>query len=106
MPNKVDHCKQFLPFDALTGFKEAIELINNNIDLINKKDLDFDYLDILNNKVSNIKKNDLIMIKYYLNNEYIEVIDHYKKIDNINKIIILNNNKINLEDILDIEIIK
>lgn len=46
------------------------------------------------------------MIKYYLNNEYIEVIDHYKKIDNINKIIILNNNKINLEDILDIEIIK
>ena len=59
MPNKVDHCKQFLPFDALTGFKEAIETINNNIDIINKKELDFDYLDILNNKVSNIKKNDL-----------------------------------------------
>ena len=92
--------------ERITTVEGAIELINNNIDLINKKELDFDYLDILNNKVSNIKKNDLLMIKYYLNNEYIEVIDHYKKIDKINKIIILNNNKINLEDILDIEIIK
>ena len=104
MPNELDRAKQFLPFDALKGFREAIRTMEEIHE--SKKDLSIDELNDLDNKIKSIKKNDLIKVKYYYQDEYIETIDTLKKVDNIFKRLILNNNKISFDDIMDIELIR
>ena len=104
MPNDLDRAKQFLPFDALKGFREAISTMEEIRE--SKKDLSIDELNDLDNKIKFIKKNDLIKVKYFYLDDYIETIDTLKKVDNIYKRIILKNSKISFDDIMDIELIR
>ena len=104
MLNNLDRAKQFLPFDALKGFREAINTMEEIHEF--KKDLSIDELNNLDNKIKSIKKNDLIKVKYFFEDDYIETIDSLKKVDNIYKRIILKNNKISFDDIMDIELIR
>lgn len=105
MQNKnVDRAKQFLPFDALKGFKEAIKMIENKGDT--KKELSEDNKNDINIVLQKLETNNLVKVKYYYLTEYIEVISNFLKIDKINKILYLKDTKINIEDIISINIIK
>lgn len=105
MQNKnVDRAKQFLPFEALKGFKEAIRMIENKGDT--KKELSEDKANDINKVLQKLEKNNLVKVKYYYLTEYIEVISNFLKIDEINKILYLKDTKINIEDIISINIIK
>ena len=101
---KVDRAKQFLPFDALKGFKEALRMIENKGDT--KKELSEDKSNDINKVLQKLKKNNLVKVKYYYLTEYIEVISNFLKIDKINKVLYLKDTKINIEDIISINIIK
>ena len=105
MQNKnVDRAKQFLPFEALKGFKEAIRMIENKGDA--KKELSEDNKNDINNILKKLDKGNKVKVKYYYLTEYIEVISNFLKIDEINKILYLKDTKINIEDIISINIIK
>ena len=105
MQNKnVDRAKQFLPFEALKGFKEAIRMIENKGDT--KKELSEDNKNDINNILKKLDKENRVKVKYYYLTEYIEVISNFLKIDEINKVIYLKDTKINIEDIISINIIK
>ena len=105
MQNKnVDRAKQFLPFEALKGFKEAIRMIENKGDT--KKQLSEDNKNDINNILKKLDKGNKVKVKYYYLTEYIEVISNFLKIDEINKILYLKDTKINIEDIISINIIK
>ena len=105
MQNKnVDRAKQFLPFDALKGFKEAIRMIENKGDT--KKELSEDNKNDINSILKKLDKGNRVKVKYYYLTEYIEVISNFLKIDEINKILYLKDTKINIEDIISINIIK
>ena len=105
MQNKnVDRAKQFLPFEALKGFKEAIRMIENKGDT--KKQLSEDNKNDINNILKKLDKGNKVKVKYYYLTEYIEVISNFLKIDEINKILYLKDTKINMEDIISINIIK
>lgn len=105
MQNKnVDRAKQFLPFEALKGFKEAIRMLENKGDT--KKELSEDKANDINKVLQKLEKNNLVKVKYYYLTEYIEVISNFLKIDEINKILYLKDTKINIEDIISINIIK
>ena len=101
MQNNDFRAKQFMPFDALKGFKEALKLIEKQKQ--DKKILSEDNTSSLNNKLKKLKKNDNVTIKYYSGMEYIETSGKIKKIDTINKSIYILNSKIDIEDIIDIE---
>lgn len=101
---KVDRAKQFLPFEALKGFKEAIRMIENKGDT--KKELSEDNKSDINNILKKLDKGNKVKVKYYYLTEYIEVISNFLKIDEINKILYLKDTKINIEDIISINIIK
>ena len=101
----------FSPFDALTGYDESISeasiLKDKVIELSEEEKID------INNKLNYINDNIKNAINVSINNndifnyKYINIIGNIKKIDNYNKIIILDNNlKINLNDIKKIDIIK
>ena len=105
MQNRLDRAKQFLAFDALSGYGSLIDKTKS----IKYKDrfiyLDDDYNNEINNCLSKINKNNLIRIKYYDGDSYIESSGKIKKIDNYRKKIYFLNTIIDIDNIVDIEVI-
>lgn len=98
----LSRAKQFLPFDALTGFKEALQA--KEVEYEEKKELSEDSLKELENRFNEIENGSKVKIKYYKNGKYIEnegiitSISYLKKKIQINKI-----ENINISDIVLIE---
>lgn len=86
---RASRAKQFLPFDALSGFKEALK--EKEIKKEAKIELSEDSLQELENKLNELEKGSIIKLKYYKNNRYIETIGIITKIDYLRKKIILSH---------------
>lgn len=105
---------QFAPFAALTGFsddiKEKARLTDTKIELTDEEK------EMINFKIQNIlniiKKKPLVSITYFVKDinksggKYITIEDYIKKIDDIYMFIYLNTLKIDINDIIDINIIE
>ena len=99
----------FASFKALTGYEDTI---NESARFVEEKIILTDEeKELLNIKINNIKNNK-VKITYFMKDNYkqggfyLNVIDYIKKIDPINKIIVLNSKEnIKIEDILDISML-
>lgn len=101
--SKVDRARQFLPFDALKGFSEALrkkeEIYTDKIELSEEMQEKLSY-DLLK-----IEKGKSITVIYYYNRQYVKLEGIVKKIDfNYRKIILENDLKIFFDDIYRIEV--
>ena len=65
MVNRVSRAKQFLPFDALKGFEQALR--EKEIEYEDKKELSEDTLQELNNKFNQVENGKYVELKYYKN---------------------------------------
>ena len=101
--DRKDRAKQFMPFDALKGLKDALS--EKEIEYEERKELSDDKLRELENEFNKINIGSKIKIKYYKNKQYVEEIGVVTKIDYIKKKIKLNDELINLSDILNIKLI-
>ncbi len=100
--NKLDRAKQFLPFDALKGFQEALRQKEEEFE--ERKELSEESCLELSSKINEIEIGETIKLKYYKYKKYIEVIGVITKIDFIKKKIQLNRiENINFCDIVNIE---
>ena len=108
----IDRAAQYAPFAALTGHKESIDEASRITD--SKKELDENQKEILNNKLNyillNLDKLFEIKITYFQadlkksGGKYITVLANIKKIDEYNKVLVLNNGmKIKLDDLYWLE---
>ena len=101
--NRLERARQFLPFDAISGLRDA--LIEKEKETEESIELTEESLEELQNKFNKIKQGNNIWIKYYKNKKYVEIrgiitnIDYTKKKIQINKI-----EEINICDILDIAV--
>lgn len=100
MQNNIDRARQFLPFDALKGFKESLEKTETLYE--NKKILAIDSEEELNDKFLTLDIGSRVLVKYYYQFEYVECYGIIKKIDTIYKNLYLSNCKISFDDIIDI----
>ena len=109
-----NRASQFAPFSALTGYDEEIKETARLTD--RKIELDEDTKNILNQKIiflfNQINLKPKVNITYFVKDKkknggiYKSVFGNVKKIDNVNKIIYFYNlEKINIDDILSLEII-
>lgn len=109
-----NRASQFAPFSALTGYDEEIKETARLTD--RKIELDEDTKNILNQKIiflfNQINLKPKVNITYFVPDNkknggiYKSVFGNVKKIDNVNKIIYFYNlEKINIDDILSLEII-
>lgn len=108
----MNRSSQFAPFSALTGYSEAIKEASRLTD--KKIELSDELIDRINLKLqiikNNIKDKPLIKITYFIKDNK-KSGGHYKtiekniyKIDNIHeKIIFIDKEEININDILNIE---
>lgn len=103
MPNKkkVDRAKQFLPFDALKGFREALREKEKVI--VSKISLSKEEADILSKKIIQIKKNEIIKVVYYNKNSYIKLEGMVSNVDFISKTVTIVNTEISFLDLLDVK---
>ncbi len=106
-----DRCKEFMPFSALVGYKEAV--IETARTTSNKIILDEEAKEVLDNKINLIKsKLDLkpiITITYFIPDKtksggnYKNISGTINKIDLYKNLIIINNEKISIHHITNIE---
>ena len=100
--DRISRTKQFLPFDALKGFKEA--LAEKEVEYDKRIDLTEDSYMELENQLNKIEKGSKIKIKYYKNKKYIEIEGEVTNIDYIRKKIRINDENINICDIVGIDV--
>lgn len=101
MQNNIERAKIFMPFDALKGFKEELEKKDELIE--NKRVLDIDNIEDLNNTLKHITKNLYVKVIYYNINHYIDIIGLVNKVDKLNKTITISNKIIKFDDIIRIK---
>lgn len=110
----MNRAAQFAPFAALTGYSDEISEASRIVD--NKLELDDDNINDLNKKLliinNNIKNKPKVSIIYFVpdkkkkGGKYINIINNIRKIDLINdKIIFINKSKINISNIIKINIL-
>ena len=102
---------QFSPFAALTGYSESIKETSRLTK--SKKELSEDMKNKIDMKLriieEHLKERPLITILYFKKDNkkdggnYYEYTGNVKKIDPVNKVIIFNDIKININDIYDIK---
>ena len=100
---RAERARQFMPFDALTGFKEALK--EKEKVHIARKELSDEVNEELSMKVKAIDINKIVKVTYYDGNKYTKVEGKVNKIDKLNRRIIIDSKEINLYDVIGIEIV-
>ena len=100
--DRADRAKLFLPFDALTGLKEALHEKERVI--IPKKELNEEEINELNNSLLNVKKGDMVKAVYYDNNEYVEIEGIISQFNKELRYLIIVKTKIKFDDLLSFKI--
>lgn len=98
--DRISRTKQFLPFDALKGFKEALSKKEDQYD--KRIYLTEDSYMELETQLNKLQKGSKVKIKYYKNKKYIEIEGNVTNIDYIRKKIKIDDENINICDIIGI----
>ena len=96
-----DRAKQFMPFASLRGFDEEVRK-KERVE-IDKKSLTEEEQAELTQKVSSLKKGDLVKVVYYLFGEYKRTTGVITALDLTLKNLTVVKNKIDFEDIYSID---
>ena len=99
--DRADRAKQFMPFDALRGLKEALREKERNI--VPKIELTDDRKEVLDYRLHQVKKLDIITVVYFHDQQYLKITGVVSRIDPIARILRIVNTKIDFDDIYDID---
>ena len=100
--NRASRAKQFLPFDALAGFRKALDEKEEEYDV--RKDFTEASFEEIENQFNRLEKGSKTIVKYYKNKKYKEVYGTVTNIDYIKRKIQINGENINVCDIEKIDI--
>jgi mannose-6-phosphate isomerase class I len=93
--------KQFMPFDALKGFREAVAEKERII--VPKRDLSEEQKEELERMIKQVQKEDIITVEYFQNGEYMQVSGIVTRIDNVVRFLEIVNTRIGFADISDLK---
>lgn len=96
-----ERAKQFLPFDALRGFRE--ELKDREQVFEPKRELSEEQMEEIDRKLRQIGKGDVVTIEYYREGNYEYATGTVTAIDKENEKIMLVRGEIPFQDIADIQ---
>ena len=95
-----DRAKQFMPFAALKGYPEA--LAKKEKVVVPKAEISEEYAQMLDQKLRQVAKNDIITVIYFCNGEYLKKTGMVSRIDKTARVLKIVNTKILFDDIFDI----
>ena len=99
-----ERARQFVPFDALKGLRDAIKLKEYEHDQIEKGILSEDQIYEISNILLNLDDNSVVAIEYYEDGYYLNE-QGKAKLDTINNKITINGKEILLDNIHNIKFI-
>lgn len=99
--DRTSRAKQFMPFDALKGFREA--LLEQERPNIPRKILSEDRKEELDAKLRQIHRKDIITAEYFQNGQYVQVTGEVSKIDETARGIKVAGQFIPFADISDLQ---
>lgn len=103
--NREDRAKQFAPFEALTGLRQALREKEIKHDMQSKIEISEERTEQITKIIISLKKGDTVKLKCFESGYYITLQDIVNKIDLINKYIVIGEGKVFFEDIYEIEIV-
>ena len=103
MLTRLERAKQFLPFDALKGFKELIKQVERV--KVNKKELTEENIEKLSKTILSLEKGMMVKVIYFEQDEYLKLEGIVSKIDITNRFIMIVKKRISLDDIFEIEVV-
>lgn len=104
--NNQERAKQFMPFDALKGLKEALRDREERRTRVQKIELSEDMATELSRVMNRIEPYSVIRIKFYSKGHYIDLQGTVLEKDIIYRFLKIGNEKIYFDDILKIQIIE
>lgn len=99
--DRQNRAKQFMPFDALKGFREAITEKERII--VPKRDLSEEQKEELDRKLRQVQKKDIITVEFFQNREYVQLTGMVSRVDVTSRILGIVNTKIAFNDIIDLQ---
>lgn len=93
--------RQFLPFDALKGLKEAIKLKELEHERVKKRDISSDKALKISNTLISLDENSIASVLYFKDGHYYEITGKIK-LDVFNNYLMADDLKVNLDDLFDI----
>ncbi|MEY8355542.1 YolD-like family protein [Lachnospiraceae bacterium 54-53] len=93
--------KQFMPFDALKGFREAVA--EKEWIIVPKRDLSEEKKEELDCKLRQIQQEDIITVEYFQDREYVQVTGMVTRIDDAGRTLEIANRRIAFVDISDLK---
>lgn len=100
--DKANRAKQFMPFDALTGFRETLR--ERERIRVDKKELSEEQKEEINYKLLGLKKLDVVTVEYFDSDEYVQATGVVTKIDVNNKVLKLVETSIFFDNIYDLQL--
>lgn len=98
--SREDRAKQFMPFAALRGYEEALRRKEKTVAA--KTEVSEEYAELLDRKLRQIRKNDIITVIFFHRNEYLKLTGMVAGIDEASRILQVVNVRIPFEDILEV----
>lgn len=103
--NREDRAKQFAPFEALKGLREALAEKELEHEKNARRDLSDETAQEIQNNLIKLTKGDIVEVICYESGYYITVKGQVNKINIVYRYIMIGDGKIFFEDIYDIRII-
>ena len=98
--SREDRAKQFMPFAALKGYPEALRKKEKIV--IPRAEVSEEYAEVLDRKLREVNKKDIITVIYFHNGEYLKKTGMVARIDETARVLKIVNTKIGFDDIYDI----
>lgn len=99
--DRINRAKQFMPFDDLKGFREA--LAEKEKIIVPKRELSEEQKEELDYKIHQIRKMDIITAEYFLNGEYVKKTGVVTDVNETGRTLKIVNTKIPFNDISDLQ---
>ena len=103
MMNRQDRAKQFAPFDALKGLREALAKKEYDLGKVERgehcEELDAE----ISEQLSKVQRGDRIALTCYEDGYYVKVIGAVKEINTIFKYVVIGNGKVFFDDIYGVD---
>ncbi len=101
MPRK-DRAKQFAPFDALKGLRQALRMKEYEHDRIEKGDITEEKIEEISKTLTDIEKGDSVEVTYFYDGYY-KTIKGKSKVDIHSQKLIFENITISFDDIIELK---
>ena len=100
--DRAARAKQFMPFDALKGFREALE--EKERIRVAKRELSEEEKEALDKILKKIQKRDVILVEYFQEGEYTEKTGMVSGIDPMTRMLEVVHTRIPFDDITRLEV--